>query len=461
MLLPLLIAASVVAQSDTIPIPPVMLLGEVVSAPAYDAGNDASPAAEGATETGLIDFTRYGPPAPPAPPPEPEEPTPEPRLSFSTYASMPLPNSGPPGLPIHLVEAPSDIGFSRAQLDEAVAAVEEEVRRGAFPGAALAVGRWDRTVLERGIGTLDRLPRSPAVDPDYTIYDLASLTKVIATTTAVMLLVEDGKLDLDAPVARYLPAFSGGEKNRVTIRHLLTHSSGLPAGGNTSGDTPAESLARAVTMQLATAPGRRVVYSDIGFIVLWAAAEAANEGPLPDLLQARVFEPLEMWFTSFQPGDRCVRCAPTLDRPGYQGVVHDPIARQLGGIAGHAGLFSTAHDLSRFAAMLANGGELAGVRVLERSTIEMFTRRQPGVGTRALGWDTPDVRGNGAAGLRISSTAFGHTGFTGTSLWVDPTRGTWVILLSNRTLTPSGPNRIQQLRRELNDQVASSIDVAR
>src|SRR5690606_28546356 len=125
-----------------------------------------------------------------------------------------------------------------------------EMRRGGFPGAALAVGRWDRTVLERGIGTYDRMRGSPAVDPDYTIYDLASLTKVVGTTMAVMLLYEDGTIDLDAPVSRYLPAFSGGNKDRVTIRHLLTHTSGLPAGGNTAGATPYESLARAIAIDL-------------------------------------------------------------------------------------------------------------------------------------------------------------------------------------------------------------------
>src|SRR5690606_11866304 len=136
------------------------------------------------------------------------------------------------------------------------------------------------------------------------------------------------------------------------------------------------------------------------------------------------------------PGPGCRRCAPTDDRPGYRGVVHDPIARRLGGVAGHAGLFSTAHDLSIFAALMVNGGELDGVRIFDRSAVELFTRRQPGVETRALGWDTPALSGTGAGGLRISSDAFGHTGFAGTSLWVDPQRGTWVVLLSNRTYQP-------------------------
>jgi CubicO group peptidase (beta-lactamase class C family) len=166
-----------------------------------------------------------------------------------------------------------------------------------------------------------------------------------------------------------------------------------------------------------------------------------------------------MEMTSFQPGESCVRCAPTADRPGYRGVVHDPVARRLGGIAGHAGLFSTVHDLSIFAAMLASRGELNGVRIFQAETIDLFTRRQAGAGVRALGWETPAPSGTGAGGIRISSNAFGHTGFTGTSLWVDPQRGTWVVLLSNRTYD-DGPNRMQALRRAVNDSVAIAVDQA-
>ena len=161
-------------------------------------------------------------------------------------------------------------------------------------------------------------------------------------------------------------------------------------------------------------------------------------------------------------GANCDRCAPTqLKRDGmpYRGTVHDPIARAMGGVAGNAGLFSTAHDLARFAAMLARGGELDGVRVLRAETIHQFTQRQPGAGTRALGWDTPDRSGAGAAGLHISTRAFGHTGFTGTSLWVDPDRGTWAVLLTNRTYLPQASNRIQAVRRTLHDWVANAVDL--
>ncbi|HET8656910.1 MAG TPA: serine hydrolase domain-containing protein, partial [Longimicrobiaceae bacterium] len=298
------------------------------------------------------------------------------------------------------------------------------------------------------------------VDPDRTMYDLASLTKVVATTTAVMLLVEDGKMSLDAPVSLYLPEFSGGAKDRVTIRQLLTHTSGLPAGVELWG-TPDEALYRAITTPLVREPGTRVEYSDIGFVVLFAAAQRAAGEPLPELLRRRVWAPLGMNSTMYAPGPDCTRCAPTLTRSDgsfYRGEVHDPIAHALGGVAGNAGLFSTAHDLARFAEMLAGGGELDGVRVLQRATVQKFTHRQPGAGTRALGWDTPDPRGYGAAGLKISPNAFGHTGYTGTSLWVDPDRNTWTVLLANRTFAPRASNEIQSVRRRVHGWVADAAD---
>jgi CubicO group peptidase (beta-lactamase class C family) len=295
------------------------------------------------------------------------------------------------------------------------------------------------------------------VDPDNTLYDLASLTKVIATTTAVMLLVEDGRMELDAPVDRYLPEFTGGSKSRVTVRHLLTHTSGLPAGISLGNVPPEAALRRIIATPLKWKPGERMVYSDLGPIILFAAAERVAGEPLEELLQRRVFGPLGMRNTMFRPSLPCETCAPTTSE--FRGVVHDPIARRLGGVAGNAGLFSTATDVARFAAMLANGGELEGVRVLREETIHEFTARQPRAGTRALGWDTPDPDGNGGAGSRISQKAFGHTGFTGTSLWIDPERGTWAVLLANRTYVRA-PNRMQALRRTVNDRLAEAVDLA-
>ncbi|CAN5629585.1 hypothetical protein BH23GEM3_BH23GEM3_24960 [soil metagenome] len=345
-------------------------------------------------------------------------------------------------------------GFSMEGLLRAEQAVRMEHERGGFPGAALAIGRGRHVVLERGVGRLGWSAGEDRVDPDYTVYDIASLTKVVAATTAVMLLVEDGKMSLDAPVIRYLPNFVGTGKERVTVRHLLTHTSGLPAGANIWAPSPAEALIRALAVPLKAVPGRQVEYSDLSFVVLWAAAERTADEPLFRLLDRRVFGPLEMFSTTFLPGEGCGRCAPTARRPDgseIRGRVHDPTAFRLGGVTGNAGLFSTAHDLGRFAAMLAGGGELDGVRVLREETVGEFSRRQPGAGTRALGWDTPNRDGTGAAGVRISTRAFGHTGFTGTSMWIDPDRGTWTVLLSNRTYETKGANRIQQVRRSVHD----------
>lgn len=381
--------------------------------------------------------------------------------AFSAPAPAPLaehvavpPRDHPP-----LVSA-SVAGMSFSALLRAEEAVRQEVRRGGFPGAALVIGRRAQVVIEQGVGQVSWDPSSDDVDPDHTVYDLASLTKVIATTTAVMLLVEDGKMELDAPVVRYLPEFFGERKTEVTVRQLLSHTSGLPAGADLWAPTPDESLRRALQTPLVRAPGSGVEYSDVGPVVLWAAAERAAGEPLYRLLDRRVFGPLEMRATTFLPGNPCSRCAPTALLAGgeLRGRVHDPISVRLGGIAGNAGLFATAHDIGRFAAMLANGGELDGVRVLKAVTIDRFTRRQPGAGTRALGWDTPSGTRGGAAGFMMSANAFGHTGFTGTSVWIDPDRGTWAVLLSNRTYAPKAPNRIQAVRRMVHSWVAASAD---
>jgi len=361
----------------------------------------------------------------------------------------------------HVLVSAADAGLTLTPLLQAQHEVAAEVERGAFPGAALAVGRGSRVVLEEGIGRMG-WDGEDAVDPDWTLYDLASLSKVVGTTTAAMLLVEDGKLSLDEPVSSYVPEFTGGGKESVTVRMLLTHSAGLPEGADVYGPTADDALQHALRVPLAYTPGSRALYSDLSMVVLFAVAERAAGEPVYRLLDRRIFTPLSMRSTTYVPGDPCDRCAASIrGNAGFRGRVHDPIARQLGGFSGNAGLFSTAHDLARFAAMLAGEGELNGVRVLRASTVREFTRRQPGAGTRALGWDTPTGGDSGAAGSRISPTAFGHTGYTGTSLWVDPERGTWVVLLANRTYDPQGANRIQALRRSVHDLVARASDEGR
>lgn len=350
--------------------------------------------------------------------------------------------------------------LAREPLEGAVDAVRAEVDRGAFPGAALALGRGGHAELVQGVGATAR--DGETVDAERTVYDLASLTKVVSTTTAAMLLYEDGRLDLDAPVSRYLPEFSGGDKDRVTVRQLLAHTAGLPAGATPRGDTPDERLASLIRTPLVREPGVKAEYSDVGFVVLFAALENAAGEPVPALLERRVWEPLGMNATEYTPGEDCARCAPTWRNKAGKpvaGIVHDPIARALGGVAGNAGLFSTAADLSRYAAMLASGGELEGVRILKPETIDTFATRQEGASERALGWETPNANGTGAAGRSMSEHAFGHTGFTGTSLWVDPAHETWAVLLTNRVYNAEAPNHIQKLRRTVHAFVTEAADL--
>jgi len=358
----------------------------------------------------------------------------------------------------HTVRTAASLKLSK--LDAAEAAILAQVEAGSIPGGALAVGRQDQTVLEKGVGRVGWTRGAEKVDAERTVYDLASLTKVVATTPAVMLLVQDGKMDVDAPVSRYLPEFSDGAKDRVTIRHLLTHTSGLPAGVQLSAGSPDANWQQLIRTPLVREPGEKVEYSDVGMNVLFAAAQRVAGEPLYRLLDRRVYGPLKMRHTTYLPGEDCPTCAPTLrvDGEPVRGLVHDPIARALGGVAGNAGIFSTAHDLGRYAAMMANGGELDGVTVFSKETVERFTARQDGAGTRALGWDTPGPNGSGGFGTRASKASFGHTGFTGTSIWVDPSRHTWSVLLTNRVYEPHGPNQIMALRRKVNDRVAIAAD---
>ena len=336
------------------------------------------------------------------------------------------------GLP---AKAPSAVGMSAARLATIDRVVERGIRAGGYPGAAVVVGRKGATVWEKGFGRLGWTSDASAVVPERSIYDLASLTKVVGTTTAVMILFDEGKLRLDDAVIKFIPEFGGGAKNAVTIRMLLEHRSGLPAGRDLwrIASTPEEARAAVISTPLFAPPGQYVEYSDIGADMLGFVVEAVSGEKLDQFLDERVFTPLGMSDTRFRP-DASLRgrIAPTELTPprGYplRGEVHDENAYALGGVAGHAGLFSTASDLSIFAQMLLNGGSYDGTRIVADSTVRLFTRRS--AGTRALGWDT--CGGHGSCGTYMSANAYGHTGFTGTSLWIDPDREMFVVLLTNR-----------------------------
>ena len=310
------------------------------------------------------------------------------------------------------------------------------VRDSAFPGAIAVVGTRDGVLAQVAAGHIDWSP-SPAPTPT-TLWDLASLTKVVALTSAMLQLVDADMVDLDAPVQRYLPLFTGPRKEQVTIRHLLTHSSGLPAWRPLYKETatPAEALSLVYATPLDTLPGVRMVYSDLGAILLGEVVRVVSGESLEAYAAAHVFGPLGMRDTQYRPSETLRwRIAPTEIDPWRQrhlrGEVHDENAFALGGISAHAGLFSTADDLVRLARAYLGGGTVDGARVFSSAAIETFTHVQNrALSNRALGWET--ATGGNSAGHGMSSRAFGHTGFTGTSIWIDPENNVFVILLTNR-----------------------------
>jgi CubicO group peptidase (beta-lactamase class C family) len=341
---------------------------------------------------------------------------------------------------------------------------------GAAPGAAVVVGRHGRIVHSKGYGRTGPAGDAPAVT-DSTLWDLASLTKVVATTTAAMILVDDGRLDLDAPINRYLNGWSReGDRARITVRNLLLHDSGLPPFATlwrTARGRRAYFDAIAATA-LDTAPGERTAYSDFSAILLGLIVERISGQSLDRFVEARLFAPLGMRETGFRPltwhdakghGVRD-RVAPTeidtvFRMTHVHGAVHDENAFALGGVAGHAGLFSSARDLGSFAIMMLNGGSFDDTRIIDEPTVRQFTRRHGDASSRALGWDTPS--GRSSAGDWFSAVSFGHTGFTGTSLWMDPERDVFVVLLTNRVNPTRENQRHARLRRELADLVQLSI----
>jgi CubicO group peptidase (beta-lactamase class C family) len=331
---------------------------------------------------------------------------------------------------------PESVGMSTARLRDIDRAMLEGLAAGGYPGIVAVVGRRQGVVWRRGFGRMTWSMLSPPVTPLETMYDVASLTKVAATTMAAMILWDEGRLRLDAPISRYLPEFRGDGRDRVTVEHLLTHRSGLPAAPTLGdGGTP-ESARRAIlTTPVMRTPGARGTYSDAGPAILALVVEAIAREPLDRFVERRVFRPLGMQHTAFRPSAAHYEHIAPTSLTLAPGVVHDGNSRRLGGVAGHAGLFSTADDLARLALALLNGGLAGGVRVASDSAVERFTRRS--AGWRALGWDT--CAGGASCGQRMGERAFGHTGFTGTSMWIDPERQLFVIVLTNHVLPRESP----------------------
>ena len=356
---------------------------------------------------------------------------------------------------------PESVGMDSQQLADVDSVLHQAMLDRAFPGAAVAVGRGDVITKLDGQGYYTYAKKKPVQTTSQ--YDLASLTKVVATTTAAMLLVERDSIALNEPVATYLPEFAENGKEAVTIRQLLSHSSGLKAylGPDERGPTRAAVLDTVMAQPLAYTPGTNSTYSGLNFLTLMHVVETVTGRSFDDFCRTEIFDPLAMDQTRFYSLDRTAQwVVPTTDTAGteYRGSVHDPMARSMDGVAGNAGLFSTARDLARFAYMLTHEGRIDGRQFLEPETIETFTQKADVPGsTRALGWDTKSPEGYSSAGDRFSNSSFGHTGYTGTSMWIDPTQDLFLILLTNRVYPDDTDEQIQQVRPRVADEVVEAI----
>jgi beta-glucosidase-like glycosyl hydrolase/CubicO group peptidase (beta-lactamase class C family) len=359
-----------------------------------------------------------------------------------------------------------------AQLRPVFDVIEKAIAEKAFPGATLAVG-YRGKVSVHAFGELSYDAKSAATRPA-TMYDIASLTKVVATTTLVAKLAEGDfavSLDLDAKIERYLPEWASGPnpewRHRVTVRHLLTHTSGLPPFKEywRTSKNKQDTLTKIFAEPLDYEPGTKEVYSDLGIILMAEIIERLTGRKLDDLARSYIFSPLGMKDSMYRPPKKLwPQIAPTeidnnLRHRLVQGEVHDENAFAIGGVSGHAGVFSTAPDLAAFCQMLLNGGVYAHQRILRRATVAQFTTpQQLSGGTRTLGWAVPTE--GGLSGHYFSAHSFGHTGFTGTSIWIDPDRQLFVVFLTNRVHPTRENQKIQQVRRDLHDAVMQALGFA-
>jgi len=377
------------------------------------------------------------------------------------------------------VSNPVAVSVSRQHLAQIDSVVNAEIAQRRLPGAVVLVARKGRTVWRKAYGLRVVEPTREPMSPD-TIFDVASLTKVVATATSIMILVERGKVRLSDPVSQYIPELKGEGRERITIEHLLTHRSGYAPDFDLRERWTgyAEAIKRLIKEPLRNPPGTRFVYSDIGFIALGEVVRRVSRMSLDQFAKQNIFVPLRMNDTGFRPADiRQARIAPTEKRRGQlsylgdsaenagpageiwlRGQVHDPTSYRMDGVAGHAGLFSTANDLAIFCQMILNGGQYRNVRILSPLTVAEMTRPRlvtAAGGTRGLGWDMNTSYSTNRGEL-FPIGSFGHTGFTGTSIWIDPASDMFVVFLSNR-VHPDGKGDVATLRGRVSSIAAGSI----
>jgi uncharacterized protein YbbC (DUF1343 family) len=359
---------------------------------------------------------------------------------------------------------PATAGMDPDRLRHIDRAVEEELAKGRLPGCVVLVARNGMVVFRKAFGHKRLVPERQPMTTD-TVFDLASLTKPIATASSILLLAERGKLRLADRVAQHLPEFAANGKDQITIEQLLLHQGGLIADNNLAdyADGPEKSIERLLALKPTSRPGTRFVYSDVGFLVLGEVVRRVAGQDLHQFTRENVFSPLGLRETGFLPAEELRRrAAPTERRDDrwLEGEVHDPRAAKLGGVAGHAGLFSTADELAVYAQMLLGDGKFGPARVLSPASVERMTRRHAVAGGfRGLGWDMQTGYSSNRGEL-MSEQAFGHGGFTGTSLWIDPRWQLTVIFLSNR-LHPDGKGSVNPLAGRIGSIAVGAIRAAR
>ena len=355
----------------------------------------------------------------------------------------------------------SERGQTFYEVDSLITAA---IKDSTFPGAVLMVGEADKTLYHKAYGAHDYTDTATKTQQD-DIFDLASLTKVIATTLAIMRLYEEDRITLSDPVSEYIPQFGQNGKEAITIKNLLLHNAGFPPGKpfyRTCHDKT-EVLDSLYAMSLRYPPNTKIIYSDIGFIVLGRLVEIVSDITLNAYVKQELYDPLELQVITFNPSlELWKRITPAEPEFNYRithsiGSPKNKITQTMGGVAGHAGLFSNANDLSIIARMLLNGGEYIEKRYFEESTIILFTSPHLNTSSRGLGWDTGGGSGKCYIGDLFSEQSFGHTGFTGTSIWIDREMDLFIIFLTNRTYQMKDRQRMYDFRPVLHDMIITNI----